>query len=154
MRLPDRWIPVVAATVGVLGGMVGALVGGYISNQGQEQQFENQREAAKDDLRQGAYANFVQEGVSYVLQVQLQAQGRPVTKEELDARRDALTGALGAVFLFGDNELARCADLLLNDLLGKKPVKALNRLLAFTAKAKVDLHITKAKEDVDIPVCE
>lgn len=71
MRVADRWIPILAATVGVLGGMGGALVGGYISNQGQEQQFEDQRKAARDDLRQDAWANYLQEGFGYLVQLEI-----------------------------------------------------------------------------------
>jgi hypothetical protein len=139
MRLPDRWIPIFAAAVGVLGGMGGALVGGYISNQGQEQQFENQREAAKDDLRQDAYANFLQEGFSYLLQVQLKAAGLPVTGEELKARSQALAGAEAAVALFGNTELAVLADQLLNDLVREQVDDATTHLKDFQDLAKEDI---------------
>jgi hypothetical protein len=50
-----RWIPVLAAVVGVLGGIGGALIGGYVANQGQEQRFERERAAAIQDLRIDAY---------------------------------------------------------------------------------------------------
>jgi hypothetical protein len=139
MRVPDRWIPIVAATLGVLGGMGGALIGGYISNQGQEQQFDNQREAAKDDLRQGAYANFLQEGYGYLLQVQLRAQGVPVTDEELKARSQALAGAEAAVALFGNTELAAVADQLLNDLVVEDVDDAQTHLEDFRDLAKEDI---------------
>ena len=35
----ERWIPVLAAVVGGLGGMGGALVGGSVANQGQEREY-------------------------------------------------------------------------------------------------------------------
>jgi hypothetical protein len=35
----ERWIPVLAAVVGVLGGMGGALVGGSVANQGLEREY-------------------------------------------------------------------------------------------------------------------
>ncbi len=139
MRVPDRWIPIVAATLGVLGGMGGALIGGYISNQGQEQQFENQREAAKDDLRQGAYANFLQEGFSYLLQVQLKAEGVPISEEELKARSQALAGAEAAVALFGNTKLAAVADQLLNDLVLENVDDASTHLANFRDLAKEDI---------------
>ena len=60
MRLPDRWIPVVAATVGVLGGMGGALVGGYISIQGQEDRAQDEREAVQREVRRETYATYIQ----------------------------------------------------------------------------------------------
>jgi hypothetical protein len=93
MRVPDRWIPILAATVGVLGGMGGALVGGYISNQGQQQQFEDERKAAIDDLRQDSYANYLQAGYGYLLGVQLKHAQVKVTEDELKARAQALVGA-------------------------------------------------------------
>ena len=139
MRLPDRWLPIVAATVGVLGGMGGALVGGYISNQGQEQQFENQREAARDDLRQDAYANFLQEGYGYLLQVQIKAEGIAVTDEELKARSQALAGAKAAVALFGNAELTTLADQVLNELVFEKVDEATTHLLRFQNRAKEDI---------------
>jgi hypothetical protein len=50
-----RWIPVLAAVVGVLGGIGGALIGGYVANQGQQQRFDSERAAAIQDLRIDAY---------------------------------------------------------------------------------------------------
>jgi hypothetical protein len=50
-----RWIPVLAAVVGVLGGVGGALIGGYVANQGQQQRFKSERAAAIQDLRIDTY---------------------------------------------------------------------------------------------------
>ena len=118
MRLPDRWIPVVAATVGVLGGMGGALVGGYISIQGQEEQFEDQRIAAKDDLRQDAYANYLQEAFGYLVQLEIRNAGVTVTEDELKARLDATAGAQAAVALYANREFKTLTTDLTNALAG------------------------------------
>jgi uncharacterized protein YukE len=56
-----RWVPVLAAIVGVLGGMGGALIGGYVANEGQQQRFEDERAAHVQDLRRGTYAEYVRE---------------------------------------------------------------------------------------------
>jgi hypothetical protein len=54
-----RWLPIVAAAVGVLGGVLGALAGGWISNKGQESGFERARKAQIQDIRREVYADFV-----------------------------------------------------------------------------------------------
>jgi hypothetical protein len=58
--MSDRWIPVVAAIVGVLGGMGGAFVGGYIANKGQQQRFEEERKTQVQDLRRETYVQYLQ----------------------------------------------------------------------------------------------
>jgi hypothetical protein len=57
--MDSRWLPVVAAILGVLGGVAGAAVGGYIANKGQEQQFEAERAARMLDMRIDAYVRFL-----------------------------------------------------------------------------------------------
>jgi hypothetical protein len=61
------WIPVLAAVVGLIGGVGGAYVGGEVSNNGQEQQFENQRLAEVQDLLIGAYGNYLRASSRWVL---------------------------------------------------------------------------------------
>lgn len=141
MRLPDRWIPVVAATVGVLGGMGGALVGGYISIQGQEEQFEDQRIAAKDDLRQDAYANYLQEAFGYLVQLEIRNAGVTVTEDELKARLDATAGAQAAVALYANREFKTLTTDLTNALAGEDTA---------TADALLSRYIVLAKEDLDL----
>ena len=53
------WIPVVAAVVGLVGGVGGAYVGGSVANEGQEEQFENQRTAQIQDLVIETYASYL-----------------------------------------------------------------------------------------------
>jgi hypothetical protein len=141
MRVPDRWIPMLAATVGVLGGLAGALIGGHISNQGQEQQFENQRKAARDDLRQDSYANYLQAGFGYLLAVQLKHAGVKVTDNELKARAQALVGAQAAVALFGNPRFDKPTEKLLNDLVTEDDEMAADRLGEFRDMAKEDLGL-------------
>jgi hypothetical protein len=54
-----RWMPVLAAFVGVLGGVGGAIAGGAVANSGQEQGFQREREAQREDLRLATYSKYV-----------------------------------------------------------------------------------------------
>jgi hypothetical protein len=54
-----RWMPIVAAGVGVLGGIGGAFIGGYLANEGAEGRFEKERAAAEQDLRREAYGAYL-----------------------------------------------------------------------------------------------
>jgi len=56
----DRWMPLLAAVVGVIGGMGGAFIGGYIANEGQEQRFEDEQDVRREELRRTTYAEFLQ----------------------------------------------------------------------------------------------
>jgi hypothetical protein len=94
--------------------MGGALVGGYISNQGQEQHFENEREAARDDLRKDSYANYLQAGYGLLFQEQLKQAGEKVTNDELAAGAQTLVGAQSAVALFGNPKFEDLTNELLN----------------------------------------
>lgn len=55
----ERWIPILAGVIGVVGGVGGAVVGGVIANEGQEEQFEKDRAAELQDLREQTYVKFV-----------------------------------------------------------------------------------------------
>ena len=55
----ERWIPILAGVIGVVGGVGGAVVGGVIANEGQEEQFEKDRAAEVQDLREQTYVKFV-----------------------------------------------------------------------------------------------
>lgn len=57
--MPERWLPVLAAVLGLLGGIGGAAVGGYVANKGQEQQFEEERAARIRDVRLDTYTKFL-----------------------------------------------------------------------------------------------
>ena len=55
----ERWIPIMAGVIGVVGGVGGAVIGGVIANEGQEEQFERDRAAEVQDLREQTYVKFV-----------------------------------------------------------------------------------------------
>jgi hypothetical protein len=54
-----RWMPLLAAAVGVVGGVGGAYIGGVVANEGQEQQSKKERAAALQELRRDAYGDFL-----------------------------------------------------------------------------------------------
>jgi CHASE1-domain containing sensor protein len=80
----DRWIPVLAATVGVISGLGGALIGGYISKETQQQQFENERQAALVDMRREVYSTYIQAVETFLQTVDAtrQLQGGDLTPEQ------------------------------------------------------------------------
>jgi hypothetical protein len=94
--MSERWIPVVAAVVGVLGGMGGAYVGGYVANEGQKQRFEEQQVAQRLELRRETFAAYLRavQGVitgshaetllTPEANVEIVAQGREVREAALD----------------------------------------------------------------------
>jgi hypothetical protein len=57
--MAERWLPVLAAVLGLLGGIGGAAVGGYVANKGQEQQFDEERAARIRDERLDTYLRFL-----------------------------------------------------------------------------------------------
>ena len=57
--MSERWIPVLAAILGLLGGVGGAAVGGYVANQGQERRFEHEQATELRDRRMETYVQFV-----------------------------------------------------------------------------------------------
>jgi hypothetical protein len=54
-----RWLPLLAALLGVVSGIAGALIGGKVANDGQEKQFRNQRIAELQDLLITDYGRYV-----------------------------------------------------------------------------------------------
>ena len=55
----ERWFPVLAAVLGLLGGVGGAAVGGYVANKGQEQRFKEERALRIRELRIDTYVKFL-----------------------------------------------------------------------------------------------
>ena len=135
----DRWIPVLAAVLGVLGGMGGALVGGSIAKQTQEQTFENQRQAARDDLRRDAYTNYLQRAIGYLLQLQLKDTDVPPSKEELATRLDATSAAEAAVNLYADRKFQTLTGEITNALAQEQVVTAQSLLRQFINLARADI---------------
>jgi hypothetical protein len=54
-----RWLPALAAALGLVGGIGGAYIGGLVANEGQETQFRNQRVAQIQDLLVGTYGRYL-----------------------------------------------------------------------------------------------
>ena len=59
IRMDDRWVPLFAAAVGVIGGVGGAAIGGALANEGQEKQSQSERAAAIQDLRIDTYGEYL-----------------------------------------------------------------------------------------------
>jgi hypothetical protein len=66
-----RWIPILAAALGLLGGLGGAFVGGWVANEGEERRFGRERAVAIQDLRRQIYTNYLQtvDGIEAKIQV-------------------------------------------------------------------------------------
>ena len=113
-----KWIPVIAASLGVIGGVGGAIVGGALTNAGQEQQIESEREAAEEDLRRVTYAQFLAAADAVATQW-------AVAKEEWSQERKLefvqpavieLFKNRGALELLADAELALAVSRMVEDL--------------------------------------
>ncbi len=57
----DRWVPILAAVLGLVGGTAGAYVGGSVANEGQQQRFENERQTRIENLRIDTYGSYLRE---------------------------------------------------------------------------------------------
>jgi hypothetical protein len=57
--MSERWVPVLAAVVGLVGGMAGAYIGGTVANEGQQQRFEEEQKAETRNLRIDAYVDLL-----------------------------------------------------------------------------------------------
>jgi hypothetical protein len=55
----ERWIPVLAAALGLLGGVGGALVGGWVANQGEQERFRSERAAERADFSRDTFVKFL-----------------------------------------------------------------------------------------------
>jgi hypothetical protein len=136
-----RWVPVVAAVVGLLGGMAGAYVGGSVANNGQQQRFESEREAARQDIRQETFAKYLQVANGLLVKLQIKAQGAaPVTDQELKQGVLDAVAAEAAVDLLADSELQDVANEL---------VTALAREDVETATTLREEFISLAKEEIN-----
>lgn len=119
-----RWIPVLAAALGVLGGVGGAAIGGSVANSGQEQRFESERQAAIEDLRRTTYARY--QGAADVLMIKYGLELAALTKEASAEELEALTSveeqllelfvAGAAVELIADDQVVQAADAIRQDI--------------------------------------
>jgi hypothetical protein len=99
--MSERWIPVVAAVLGVLGGMGGAFIGGNVANEGQEKRFEDEQAVRAGDLRRGAYAHLLEEAAA----VQFAVSPKGI---------DRLTSAEAKADLFANSEVRDAAQALVD----------------------------------------
>ena len=58
--MSERWIPIMAAVVGLLGGIGGAAIGGSIANEGQDKRLKNERVAERNNLLLETYRRYLQ----------------------------------------------------------------------------------------------
>jgi hypothetical protein len=94
--MADRWLPVLAAVLGLLGGIGGAAVGGYVANKGQEQRLEEERAARIRDVRLQTYVSFLRAAENEHSNAREVSDGVVRTAEAevaLVARSTALRGA-------------------------------------------------------------
>jgi hypothetical protein len=57
--MSERWVPLLAAAVGLLGGIGGAYVGGKVANERQQDRFENEQRVEARNIRMDAYVDFL-----------------------------------------------------------------------------------------------
>jgi CHASE1-domain containing sensor protein len=93
--MAERWLPVLAAVLGLLGGIGGAAVGGYVANKGQEQRFEEERAARIRDVRLDTYVKFLRaaENEHFDAGASDEIIFRAEAEVDLVASSDALRGA-------------------------------------------------------------
>jgi CHASE1-domain containing sensor protein len=128
--MPERWLPVLAAVLGLLGGIGGAAVGGYVANKGQEQRFAEQRAARIRDVRLDTYAKFL----------------RAAENEHFNARAsdDIITRAEAEVDLMASSDALREAAAMLTDtLLNNEDTPIWERKIRKARKLFVDLAHTE-----------
>jgi len=104
--MSERWIPVFAAIVGLLGGVGGAFVGGWLANEKQENQFVNERADRLRELRIDAYASYLKACEDTRT---LGGPGRVATVDAAEAR----------VLLFSDSAVRDAARELLDECKAK-----------------------------------
>ncbi len=115
MRLSERWIPLFAAVVGVLGGMGGAFIGGWVTNRGQDERLKNERAAARWDSRQATYANYLQAADELLLKGQIDKDPNAtirISDAEAKASIAAAVAAEAAVEIIADVRLRRVTENL------------------------------------------
>jgi CHASE1-domain containing sensor protein len=128
--MAERWLPVLAAVLGLLGGIGGAAVGGYVANKGQEQQFEEERAARIRDVRLDTYSEFL----------------RAAENEHFHALAsdDVITRAEAEVDLVASSDALREAAATLTDtVLNNEDTQSWERKIRKARKLFVDLAHTE-----------
>lgn len=68
--MSERWIPIFAAVVGLLGGVGGAAIGGSIANNGQQDRLIQERQTHLEDLLIETFSKYVETAGSAAFQLQ------------------------------------------------------------------------------------
>ena len=107
--MSDRWIPILAAIVGLVGGLGGAAIGGSIANEGQEQQFRNQRIADLNNLLNETYSRYLRTSATAYLD---RTAGGISRKELIRIQGELEGGAAQVVMLVNDPAVEDAAERL------------------------------------------
>jgi len=115
--MDSRWMPLLAAALGVLGGVGGAVVGGSIANEGQNRRFEKERRAEVQDLRLDEYSTFIG-AAQEVVGASKSESGTPESRiREIQAAAVRLIVAQARVALVRENaEVEEAADAVVRAL--------------------------------------
>jgi hypothetical protein len=105
----DRWMPILAAIVGLVGGLGGAAIGGSIANEGQEQQFRNQRIADLNNLLNETYSRYLRTSATAYLD---RTAGGISRKELIRIQGELEGGAAQVVMLVNDPAVEDAAERL------------------------------------------
>jgi hypothetical protein len=105
----ERWIPILAAIVGLLGGIGGAAIGGSIANEGQKDRFKDERKAELNGLLIDTYSTYLRTAASAYAALNLEevsGAGRNRVQGDLE-------GGTGEVrFVTASDQVAHAADRL------------------------------------------
>ena len=126
LGMAERWLAVLAAVLGLLGGIGGAAVGGYVANKGQEQRFEEERAARIRDVRLDTYVKYL----------------RAAENEHFHAQAsdDIITRAEAEVDLIASSDALREAAAMLTDtVLSGEDTEIWERKIRKARKVFVDL---------------
>lgn len=114
--MSERWIPIVAAVVGVLGGMGGAFIGGYVANEGQQQRFKEERKSQLEDLRRETYVRYLR-NVDAVVELTFLEKTKPSEREIANTQFEARS-ARDQVLLVSSKPLRNATVRLMKSLEG------------------------------------
>ena len=119
-----RWIPLLAAALGVLGGVGGAAVGGSVANSGQSQRLQEERITEVQDLLIATYAEFQGAADNYAISwgiAEEKFRGESERLEFVKPQLDELFRTAAAVELVANPQVMDAADKLRDELGGGDP---------------------------------
>ena len=144
--MSERWIALLAAIIGVVGGVGRAAIGGSIANEGQRERSQTERDAEIQDLLVDTYSSYMRTagGAYFAL------AGNPALS---DAKKSRLIGAVEGgqaevVFITASDDVVRTSDRiekLRTDLASGTPVSPK------TYRDARDAFLTAAAQSVEGP---